>query len=815
MEDIQLVMILFIVLPIALGSLVRSTALKKRVDRLEEEMTRLRKALVRALEQSAADRPERPDVTPSAATPTHGTTPEAAPSTPAPASGRRPELPPTQGTKRPVSAARQREDALRNSPRNRPSPPPEPARSNAEWEELLGGKVLNRIGALALVIGIAFFLKYAFDRDWISEWMRVAIGGLSGVALLVGGMRFHRRGLAVFAQGLIGAGIAVLYLSVYASFNFYHIVPQVPAFFLMSAVTAVAFFQGRRYDSLAVALLGWIGGFITPLLLSTGTVNPTGLFTYLALLDVGMGAMLIRQRKWSVLEPLSLIASYLWFIAWFLDWYTKPQFAVAVGFISLFWLLFHLADVGRAFAPEGTKSMLREFFAALNSTLHALFVYIAVSETYPDWSGTALFIVAALHLGTVLLTARAPLVSPAAWKRYCATATIAIALAIAAQFHGFTIVVLWSALALLLMRIGAARRAKHLHTSGMLLFVAALLLLAGLPETVGSSAAAAADGLFALRRIFTFAALTAVAIVGARLSGSMSRRLSREALLYIAVALPFAFITIQLHDSLQPTPTTPESPGGYSEYIEILSFGIAWALYSLPVVWLGLRYKIRALVYGGLGALGAAVIVAATRGMTYESTIDFTLLLNYRVFALIVVVLAAALQIRMTGDQRSPLAGAEWLRTTLRAMIVLLIFGLITVETNEYYARRLDLVPHTDDMLEYAATLRNTHQLVLSGLWVLYSTLLMVIGFLRRSRSLRVIAFALFGLSILKIFLYDLSFLGTLYRIFSFIGLGLILLLISYLFQRYKDLLFGIEANATPPRTTEESTGPHTETEGG
>jgi uncharacterized membrane protein len=139
-----------------------------------------------------------------------------------------------------------------------PVPPSKPSRSKEEWEALIGGKLLNRIGALALIIGVGFFLKYAFDRDLISEGPRVLIGAAVGLLLLAGAARSARKAYHFFAQGLVGAGISILYLSAYASFNFYQLVSQPVAFLLMSGVTALAFTQAIHYNALAVSLLGLV-----------------------------------------------------------------------------------------------------------------------------------------------------------------------------------------------------------------------------------------------------------------------------------------------------------------------------------------------------------------------------------------------------------------------------------------------------------------------------------------------------------------------------------------------------------------------------
>jgi hypothetical protein len=127
-----------------------------------------------------------------------------------------------------------------------PRTPAKPSRTREEWEAFVGGKLLNRIGALALIIGFGFFLKYAFDNEWISQTVRVLIGAAAGFACITAAYRTHAKGFSVFAQGLVGAGVAILYLSAYASFNFYQLVPQTVAFALMSFVTILALRVARN-----------------------------------------------------------------------------------------------------------------------------------------------------------------------------------------------------------------------------------------------------------------------------------------------------------------------------------------------------------------------------------------------------------------------------------------------------------------------------------------------------------------------------------------------------------------------------------------
>ncbi len=266
-------------------------------------------------------------------------------------------------------------------------PPTPPSRTREEWEALIGGKLLNRIGALALVIGVGFFLKYAFDNNWLSETVRVLIGAVAGFLLLAGASRSRTRGLMIFAQGLVGAGIAVLYLSVYASFNYYSLVSQPVAFVLMAAVTIIAFTQAFRYDSIAVSLLGWAGGFLTPFMLSTGEANEIGLFSYIALLAAGMLVVVMKKEKWAILEPLTLAATYVIYFLWYGQEYKPDSFALTLFFAVLFWALFFIVDLVNSFRRVNVLEELRNVSAGFNAGLFYLALFLLINGDHHAWMG--------------------------------------------------------------------------------------------------------------------------------------------------------------------------------------------------------------------------------------------------------------------------------------------------------------------------------------------------------------------------------------------------------------------------------------------
>ncbi|RPJ53583.1 MAG: DUF2339 domain-containing protein [Acidobacteria bacterium] len=192
-----------------------------------------------------------------------------------------------------------------------------------EWEALIGGRWLAKIGIVALVLGILYFLKYAFDNQWIGNTGRVLIGGFSGLALLFGGEHFQTKGFKLYGQTVAGGGIVVLYLSIYAAFNFYSLISQIPAMLLMVLVTAVCCSLAYRYESRTLATMGLLGGLLTPYLLSTGKSNQIGLLSYLLVLDVGAG-WLARKRRWGFLNPISFAGTVVLFVAWAAAFY-QPQ----------------------------------------------------------------------------------------------------------------------------------------------------------------------------------------------------------------------------------------------------------------------------------------------------------------------------------------------------------------------------------------------------------------------------------------------------------------------------------------------------------
>ncbi len=214
------------------------------------------------------------------------------------------------------------------------------------WEQFMGVKLFAWIGGLALFLGVVFFVKYSFEHDLVPPEVRVALGFLTGLGLLVGGVLLSRQNYAVTAHTLCATGVVTLYAVTFACRSIYHFefFGLVPTFLLMALITAAAFLLAVRLDALVVAILGMLGGFLTPLLLSTGQDNPLGLFGYVALLDAGLVAVALH-RRWTFLVPASAAATVLTQLAWADTFFTVAKVLTAVAIFLGFSLLFLVAFV--------------------------------------------------------------------------------------------------------------------------------------------------------------------------------------------------------------------------------------------------------------------------------------------------------------------------------------------------------------------------------------------------------------------------------------------------------------------------------------
>ena len=223
-------------------------------------------------------------------------------------------------------------------PPRAPRPPPPPPKPNPFMEWLAGGNTIARVGLLILFIGFAFLLKYAADHSMFPVELRVALVAAGGIALLIVGWRLResRRG---YALGLQGAGVAVLYLTTFGALRLWHLLPPGAAFFLLAAIAVFSAILAVRQDAMALAVIGAGGGFLAPILASSGGGSHVMLFSYYLLLNLGIGAIAF-YKAWRGLNLVGFVFTFLIGLAWGMRSYQPELFDTVEPFLVAFFLLY-------------------------------------------------------------------------------------------------------------------------------------------------------------------------------------------------------------------------------------------------------------------------------------------------------------------------------------------------------------------------------------------------------------------------------------------------------------------------------------------
>ncbi|MFT3829353.1 MAG: DUF2339 domain-containing protein [Opitutaceae bacterium] len=236
-----------------------------------------------------------------------------------------------------------------------PPPPAEPAKPAFDWEQFVGVKLFAWLAGVGLLAAMGYFLKYSIDHGWVPPTVRAALGFVAGAGLLVGGLFSIRRQYAATGQSLVATGIVVLYAvtvacRLYYRFDFFQ-GPAAGALLLL--ITVAAFLLAVRLEAQVVAILGLLGGFLTPIMLSTGVDNPPGLFGFVALLDLGILAVALH-RRWFYLAALAAAGTVTMQIGWADKFFELAKLPTAVVVLVGFNTLFTLAvAVGRRLGRSG------------------------------------------------------------------------------------------------------------------------------------------------------------------------------------------------------------------------------------------------------------------------------------------------------------------------------------------------------------------------------------------------------------------------------------------------------------------------------
>jgi uncharacterized membrane protein len=681
-----------------------------------------------------------------------------------------------------------------------------------DLESRIGGSWFNRIGVLAICIGVGFFLKLAFDREWIGPLGRVSMGVAIGLAFLTGGERLRKR-YAGYAYGLSGGGVLILYLSFFAAYNTYRLAPRLVAFILMAAVTATASLLAARYSALPIAILGLIGGFLTPILLSTGVDNQIGLFGYLALLDLGVLA-LATSKQWRVLNYLSFVATVLMIAGWMLAYWAPDKLWTTFFFLTLFFVVFALLSVIYNVINRQPTGWLDLVLVFVNALFYFGTSYELLDDQYHRNLGLFAILVSTFYLGLGFFTYRRDREDRRLILIFLGLAFLFLVLAVPIQFDQQWVTMAWAIEGSVMTWIGLKVNDKTSRYAAFLLLIIAVShwALFDVQEFAYQS-----DGfmpLFNPRSVACAVLVAALAVCGyvyKRHDQQIStdeRSMYRGIYLLGANALAVILVSLDINsyfDSQRASLGSDVSDPRLSAQQGVLSnnkqlaLTVWWTAYASAALNLGIVRNQKYLRVAAMSLLLLAGLKVLVNDLQYYDAEWHTPFLNQTFAAFAILVLAILIFSKLYEER--PQIDARERRLVSNAMIAaanVLLIVAISAEASGYFKSQMSRGGELSDSI---SDLRFAEQLSLSLIWAVYGGGMLVFGIARRSKLLRVMALALLGITIFKVFLLDLASLDRVYRIISFIVLGAILLAVSFLYQRYRhrsgDLLDDAEPDPT------------------
>jgi len=348
---------------------------------------------------------------------------------------------------------------------------------NPDLEKFIGENLINKIGILILVLGISYFVKYAIDKDWINEPARVGIGVLSG-ALVMGIAHKLRQKYAAFSSVLVAGAIAIFYFTIGIAFHSYHLFNQTVAFIIMVLITVFSCVISLSYDRKELAVLSLIGGFAVPFMISSGQGNYVVLFTYIIILNIGILA-LAYHKKWSIINILSYAFTVLLYGGWLVNElrYITPHYLGALLFGFAFYFLFILINIINNIRTKGVFSTVELSIIASNTFLFYAAGMVILDSYHPELKGLFTTFIGILNfIYAWFLYKKFGLDKKAVYLLIGLTLTF-ITLAVPIQFDGHSITLFWSAEAVLLLWLSQKSKITSYSFASVIVYFLMLISL--------------------------------------------------------------------------------------------------------------------------------------------------------------------------------------------------------------------------------------------------------------------------------------------------------------------------------------------------
>ena len=661
-----------------------------------------------------------------------------------------------------------------------------------QLENLIGSNIINKIGILVTVVGVFIGAKYAIEKELISATTRIILGYSVAAVLCLLAYRLKAKYID-YSAVLMSGSISIIYFITYIAHSFYHLFPQPIAFGLMLFTTAFVVSMSIWYNRKIIALLGQVGAYAIPFLLSTGNENLPLLYGYLSIINIGL-LFLSFKRDWKLIYQVAFGFSWFIFFASFANAYLAVGFSSNFIFLFINFIIFYTAFLANKIIKKELYALAEIAILLINAITFFLLGYYLINNAFDNEHYLTLF-----TLGNALI--HLVIGERIKWLKLAdETVTLFIlglgltffTVSIPIHFEGNTITVLWTVEAVLLCYIGITKKREAYQ----ILSIALLLLTLGsllidwkqdyAPDATISNAIKPflnANFLSSLFVCICFGVISRLSIKYAKIEQGLVKSV-------LTAAVPLAFILLSYFNFFQ------EIELGWRIYqishaSEVLNSFKLLSLQGFSIgyvsIWLWLNWQFfkekhlgTILVIVGIYALFIALIGGLTeigilRDLHLQQNSENTLSMlgiRYGYFLLI-----AALVLGITSNLKTFLLSPNTTKLTA------LVFNstLLVLLCNEFI--------HWMDIGGYS----NQYKLGLSIIFAVYALALVITGISKKLKHIRMGGIILFGITLCKVLFYDLSSLSTISKTVVLIVLGVIMLIASFLYNKFKDSIFGNE----------------------
>ena len=657
-------------------------------------------------------------------------------------------------------------DAVVEAAAPSPAPQPAPAMPSAaglNLEQRIGARWTTWVGVVAIIFAASFAVKLSIENDLIGPRARLGLGLTTGIVLLAAGLALHRRrDLPYLSEGLSGLGLALCYLSLFAGYAYYNLLQVGAAFALMFIVTVLGSGVAVVTERQVTAVLALLGGLLTPVLLARVEPNERGLLGYLVVLDLLVLAI-ARFRTWRGLNRLAWVGTVL--LLWpVLSRQPEADYPVArLVLLSLLFLLFLLTPLAREWRQGARGREVDLLIVGGTAAGYFWAVYVTLEAWRPVLEAPVAMALAILYTVLAGLYRRRVSDDEATVAVLMGLACVFLTLAIPLALKGPWITLAWAVEGAVLISVAPRLATPGAAWGGTAALFLAAFHVAALDKWGSASWTPVWNATF-LAHLLSVADIVLAGQLALRLRPGQMQSLTREGLrstLWVLASLTLSVLLWREPSGLWPAGLLT---------IQLLAIGflsrlVASSAFTVAVPLAGLTVLARTLVADDTMARAAADVL----GNVY---------LVMRVLACVALAIAGTC---LAGSGTSRYAGQVG-RVVSGAAGAVLLFVLSQAWTR--YQDQPLREARGGGRSGLAAEIRWKTQVGLSVLWTLYAAVALAWGFIRRSTALRYAALGLFGLVIVKVFIVDLASVKTLYRMLSFLILGVVLLLVGLLYQK-------------------------------